>query len=106
MSAIQPALQPTFEYVNRPEISETFSDSIWSIGFDSSTWRIEFTVGRTENAIQGQPPKGHKFTAARLVLTPNAGIELYAKLKELIDAMQASGALKMIPLVPGSMQKQ
>jgi len=37
---------PVLRYVDRPEISEAFADSIEGLTFDGSTMRIEFTVIR------------------------------------------------------------
>lgn len=82
--------------VDLPHVSETFADSITKIGFDGQAWRLEFCVTRMD---EPKPPimPGKRYPACRLVLTINAGLELFNKLKGIIDIMEKQGAIKNIP---------
>jgi hypothetical protein len=55
----------TFRYVDRPELVETFADSITGMFFDGQSLRIEFAVSRVDEikarpdhgpALSGMPP--------------------------------------------------
>ena len=56
--AKQPGPTTTIQYVDRPEISETFADSIHTIGFDASGMKIEFCVTRMVEPTEGCPSPG------------------------------------------------
>jgi hypothetical protein len=77
-------------YVDRPEVSETFADSVENSGFSNGLWRFEFGVTRKSD------PKGptRKYPACRLVLSLQAGIDLVNQLQSLKDAMERDGLLK------------
>jgi hypothetical protein len=67
-------------YIDLPEISETFVDSFGAMTFDGQTARIELCVQRMDMPT-GIPKPDHKptvrkYTACRLVLTPDALIDL------------------------------
>jgi hypothetical protein len=82
--------------VDRPELCETFADSILKIGFDGQVWRFEFGVTRMD---EPKPPilPGKRYPACRLVLPPKTGLEFAAQLKGLIDVMEKQGVIKTMP---------
>ncbi len=92
--------RPQIRYVDRPEVSEAFCDSLHSMSFDGRSWRIELCVTRMDEPNPPNPPTGCKYPSCRLVLTPDAGLELFNKLKGLVSMMQKSGALKQGPPIP------
>ncbi|OGA58279.1 MAG: hypothetical protein A3G81_08045 [Betaproteobacteria bacterium RIFCSPLOWO2_12_FULL_65_14] len=93
--------EPKFQYIDRPEISETFCDGIRSLVFDGQTFRIELKVTRMSEATPGQQqPSGAQYTACRLALPPSAAIELAAKLSGVLKVMKERGVLKEIPPKP------
>ena len=71
---------PQIHFVDRPEVSETFADSIKVISFDGQTMRIEFCVTRMDEPKPPVPPTGRQYPVCRLVLAPNAGLQLQATL--------------------------
>ena len=82
-------------HVDRPEMPETFADSVHSLVFDGQTFRIDLAVTRIEQS--GAKPgaaKGRRYTACRLVLPPKAALELTQKLNGMLKAMQKQGVLK------------
>jgi hypothetical protein len=85
---------PQMRFADRPEVSETFADAIRAIGFDGQTMRFEFCVTRMEHTQPPNPPSGCQYPACRLVLTPNAAIDLFNKLQRIMGALEQSGAIK------------
>jgi len=84
-------------YVDRPEIFETFADSVEKIGFTNQAWRFEFCVTRLD---EPKPPvmHGKKYPTCRLVLPMSGGLELYDKLKGIIAMMEKQGMVKQQPI--------
>src|SRR5260221_327977 len=89
------APKPQISYVDLPDVSETFADSVEKISVDGQSWRLEVFVTRMD---EPRPPiiAGKKYPACRLVLTMNAGLDLANKLKGLIEAMEKQGLIKHI----------
>ena len=85
---------PKTRFVDRPEVIETFADSIRAITFDAQTMRIEFCVSRMDEPNPPKPPTSRQYPACRLVLTPNAALVLFNKLRQIMNAMEKSGAIK------------
>jgi hypothetical protein len=83
-------------YQDLPDVSETFADSVEKISFDGQSWRVEFCITRMN---EPRPPiiSGKKYPACRLVLTPNAGIDLANKLKGIVEQMEKQGLIKVMP---------
>ena len=89
---------PQFQvaYVDRPEISETFADSIEKIGFENGLWKLDFCVTRLAEPKPNGIIPGKKLPACRLVLPANTGLELANKLKVILEMMEKQGMLKTI----------
>lgn len=85
---------PTFHHVDRPDLMETFSDSIEGTFFDGQTLRIEFCVNRLDPLKPNAAPTGRRYPACRLVLTPGAAIELMNRMQQISAAMIKAGVLK------------
>jgi hypothetical protein len=86
--------QPTLTYVDRPEIPETYADSVYRVSVEGLNAKLEFVVNRTDDAKPPAPPSGKSLTACRLVIPLPAMIDLHAKLAQLIGALQGQAALK------------
>lgn len=91
-----PPVQGTVRYVDRPELAETFADSINSLLFDGQSLRIEFGVLRIEEMKSNVPVKGARFPACRLVLTPAAAIDLINKMQQVASALTQAGVARQI----------
>ena len=63
---------PKLRYQDRPEISETFTDSIRSCVFDGQVMRIEFTVARFDDPGVLGVLEGRQVPVSRLVLSRTA----------------------------------
>ena len=81
-----------WKHVDRPAVMETFCDHLQSFSFDGQTLRFEFCVERLDTPKEGvkkQQLTGKRYTCARLVLTPEAGQDLYVKLDIIAQQFQA-----------------
>jgi hypothetical protein len=78
--------KPKSRYVDRPELLEQFADSVRGVTFDGQTIRIELCIERHDpsslTAAKSSSPM------CRLVLTPDAAIELREKLGRAISALK------------------
>lgn len=90
--AQQPMMQ--ISYVDRPEVSEAFADTIEKMSFDGQTLRIELCVTRMDDPKPPHPPTGRKYTACRLVLPPIAALDLLNKLQQLVVMLEQQGIVK------------
>ena len=98
--AQQPTMQIT--YVDRPEASEIFADTVEKLSFDGQTLRLELCVTRMDDPKPPSPPTGKKYTACRLVLPPLAALDLVNKLQQLVAMLEQQGIVKRnVPPVTG-----
>jgi hypothetical protein len=84
----------TVRYVDRPECTETFADSVNTVFFDGQTMRIEFGITRMDDMKKDQPLTGRRYPACRLVLGPAAAIDLINKMQQTAAALQQAGIVK------------
>jgi hypothetical protein len=87
----------TIRYVDRPECTETFADSINHVYFDGQSLRIEFGVTRLDDVKPNTPVSGRRFPAQRMVLTPAAAVELINRMQQVGAALAQAGVLKATP---------
>jgi hypothetical protein len=79
--------------VDRPEMHETFADSVHSLIWDGRTLRLEFDVTRYPDVTPGDAAQATRYPAARLVLTPRAAADLYKRLQHTIAAVVKEGLI-------------
>ena len=92
-----PAPQPTLtiKKFDRPELAETFADSIDNIAFDGQSMRIEFCITRMDQPqTQGAAPSARRYPACRIVLTPGAAVELMNQIQRVTAGLIKAGVLK------------
>lgn len=95
------------QFVDRPEVTETFADSSRAVTFDGQTMRIEFCTIRMDEPKPPGPPTGRQYPVCRLVLTPSAAVDLFNKLQQIMAALEQGGAIRKNPpvtQVPPSVQ--
>jgi hypothetical protein len=92
-----PPHQMQFQYVDRPEVSETFADFVHRIQFDGQTLRIEFAVSRIEDHKPPAVPTGTRYPACRLVLSNAAAVDLMNKMQQITAGLIKAGVLKNEP---------
>ncbi len=97
-TAVQRERQPaTIRYVDRPEIPETFADSVSGLVFDGQSLRIEFAVTRLDEVKPNTPITGRRYPACRLVLPPAAAAELINRMQQIGAALAQAGVARPMP---------
>ncbi len=92
----QPA---TIRYVDRPDIPETFADSVSGLIFDGQSLRIEFAVTRIDEVKPNMPITGRRYPACRLVLPPAAAADLINRMQQIGAALTQAGVARSAPRV-------
>lgn len=86
--------------VDRPELNETFADSMALSTFDGAAARLTFCVSRMQEPEPGKPAKFKRYPVCRMVLTPDATVELFNRLNQMMGALQKLGLVKIEPGKP------
>jgi len=84
----------TIRYVDRPDVAETFADSITGLVFDGQTLRIEFGVTRVDEIKAGAPITGRRYPACRVALPPAAAVDLINRMQQIAAALTQAGVVK------------
>jgi len=90
----QPA---SIRYIDRPDVAETFADSISGLIFDGQSLRIEFAVTRLDEVKPNAPISGRRYPACRLVLPPAAAIDLINRMQRIGTALRQAGVTTRTP---------
>ena len=88
------AQQPRTEYIDRPDLTETFVDNVRHVTFDGATVRVELAVTRFEETSGAAPAVAKQYPASRLVLRPDAAVDLFVRLQRLIALMEQRGIVR------------
>jgi hypothetical protein len=91
---------PQLTYVDRPEVSETFADSMWRVNFENSLVKMEFAVNRMDDPNGAAAPTGRVMTACRIVIPLAAMMDMLGKLQAMLTQLQAAGVIR--PIIPPS----
>ena len=94
MNQPQQSAPPLYQYVDRPDVSETFADFVQRIQFDGQTLRLEFCVSRLDEHKAGTPATGKRYPACRLVLSTAAAVDLMNKMQQITSGLVKAGVLK------------
>ena len=86
------ARTPKLRYQDRPELSETFADSIRSCVFDGQVMRIEFTVSRFDDPGALGILEGRQVPVSRMVLSRGAMNDLFNRMNQLSAALKQANA--------------
>lgn len=84
------------QYVDLPNLPETFVDSFGSMTFDGQTARIELCVTRMNEPHPPNPPTARRLPVCRLVMTPGAFLDLFNQLQQLVETLEREGAIHKI----------
>ena len=82
------------QYVDRPDLPETFADSVKYVTFDGATVRVELCVTRVEDGASAAARSSRRYPVSRLVLRPDAAVDLFIQLQRLIATMEQRGIIK------------
>src|SRR3954449_8989439 len=83
--------QAQLRYVDRPTVTETFADSLTGLVYDGQTLRIEFAATTLDEMKPNAPVTGRRSPTCRLVLTPNAAVELINRMQQVASALTQAG---------------
>jgi hypothetical protein len=81
----------TIRLVDRPDLAETFVDSVSGLVFDGQTLRIDFAVTRLDEIKPNTPVTGRRYPACRLVLPPAAAADLINRMQQIGEALTQAG---------------
>lgn len=81
-------------FVDIPELSETFADSIHTFSFDGQSMNIEFCVTRLDEIKPPKLPTTRRYPSCRLVLTPDVTLDLFNKLQGLVKVLEKNGVVE------------
>lgn len=89
-------------YADRPELLETFADTVQRMSFDGRTLRIEFCVARLDDPAPATGAKaakkarrtGKALPVCRLVLDLDGAVDLFNKINTLQAAMERQGVIQ------------
>jgi hypothetical protein len=81
-------------YVERAEVAETFADHCERVIFDGQTLRVELAVTRYGEPTADKRASAQRTTACRLVMTPQAALQLHEQLTRVVAGMEEKGLLK------------
>jgi hypothetical protein len=87
----------TVRYVDRPDLTEIFSDSISGMMFDGQVLRIEFAVTRLDDVKPNAPISGRRYPACRVVLSASGALDLINRVQQIAAALRQSAAAKQPP---------
>jgi hypothetical protein len=83
-----------YDYIERPELPETFADSIEMIFFDGQTLRMNLCATRLEEAGAAGQATGKRYPVCRLVLSINGALELINQTHRVAAMLTQAGVLK------------
>ena len=86
--------QPRIDFVDRPDLVETFVDSVRNVTFDGATVRAELCITRFEEGGAPEAAGAKQYPAARLVMRPDAAVDLFIRLQRLIAHMEKRGIIR------------
>jgi hypothetical protein len=84
----------TVRYVDRPDMVETFADSVTGLMFDGQMLRIELGVTRLDEVRPNAPVTGRRYPACRLVLPSLAAVDLINRMQQIAAALTQAGITK------------
>ena len=84
----------TIRYIDRPDIEETFADSVSGLIFDGQTLSIEFAVTRLDEVKPNTPVTGRRYPASRIVLPPAAAVDLINRMQQIAAVLTQAGVVK------------
>jgi hypothetical protein len=93
-------MPPQLTYVDRPEVSETFADSMWRVNFESMLVKMEFVVNRLDDPSPPAPLTGRAVTTCRVVMPLPAMMDMLGKLQAIIAQLQTAGIIRPITNPP------
>src|SRR5262245_57953251 len=83
-----------FEFVDMPQLAETFADSVQTLLFDGQNLRIVFCASRLDEPKGGGRPHGKRYPTCRLVLSGQGTLDLINRIQKIGAALAREGVIK------------
>jgi len=80
--------------VERPELDETFVDSLEAFAFNNNLVRFDMCCVRLDPGNPPAPLTGRRYPVGRVVMPLDAAIELFNKLNHLFSALEKTGVIR------------
>lgn len=90
----QPHQAIEVQFVDLPDVKETFADNIRAVHVDGTGLRIEFCVTRLDPFKPGETARARNYPACRLVLAGPAAVDLINKMQQVGTSMAEQGLAK------------
>lgn len=100
--AVQQQKPPQVQYVDLPDVRETFSDSIQATVWDGQTLRLEFCVTRFPDGTAQGAKEAQRYPACRLVLSSAAAVDLFNRLQQTMAALAQAGIVSQKQQTPAA----
>lgn len=85
-------------YEDRPELVETFADTVQRMTFDGRTLRVEFCVVRMDDPdAKAKKRTGKSVPVVRLILDLDGAVDMFNKMNNLQAALQNRGVITAAP---------
>lgn len=85
-------------YEDRPELNETFADTVQRMTFDGRTLRIEFCAVRMDDPDpKAKKRTGKSVPVSRIVLDLDGAVDMLNKMNSLQAALQNTGVITTTP---------
>ena len=91
------APEPKKQYVDRADLTEVYADSVRNVTFDGSTIRAELCVTRLEESTPPAPAIAKQYPICRVAMRPDAAVDLFVRLQQLMGWMEQRGLIKRQP---------
>jgi hypothetical protein len=82
------------QVIDRPDVEETFVDSIGGVIFEGQTLRIDGHITRFDRSSPTGSLTARRYTSCRLVLAPAAAVDLMNQLQMIANQLVKTGVLK------------
>jgi hypothetical protein len=79
-------------FLDRPEVSESFADAIYSVTGAAGVISIALSALRS---VEGNPPSFNRVLSSRIVLTVPAALDLHQRLGAMLVTLQKQGQLQL-----------
>lgn len=81
-------------YQDRPDLAETFADTVQTLTFDGRTLRVEFCVARLDEPDpKAKKRTGRAVPVVRLVLDLDGAVDMFNKVNSLQAALESRGVI-------------
>ena len=78
-------------YIDRPDLAETYIDSIGTTLFDGNNLRMEMCITRLDRPTPPDTPTGRRFPVHRVIMPADCMVDLYNQLGRFMKMMEERG---------------